>query len=428
MNAAMHPSGPLLIFAGAGSGKTRTITYRICHLIAHHQVPPYRILAVTFTNKAAAEMRDRITSLAGEGIARDLWVGTFHGTAAKFLRRYPEEVGLDKNFVIYDSSDQKALLARIIKSKGLDDRRYAPKAMLAMIGAAKREGIDPAEEDIGDGFDKTLPELGRAYQEALGRCNAVDFDDLLLKILKIVENVESAAGQALRAKFDHVMVDEFQDTNMVQYRIVRALTAKSRNLCVVGDDDQSIYRWRGADVRIIRGFKNDFSETQVVKLEQNYRSTKNIVAAALAVIEKADDREPKELWTDEEDGERVVIHAATDERQEAAIISQGVAQANAAGVSAAELAIFYRIHAQSRVLEEAMRGAGVPYQIIGGMKFFERAEVKDMLSYLRLIENPRSDADLLRIINVPARGIGQKTVSKILDVAAEGALSARDAI
>ncbi|MCH2108146.1 MAG: UvrD-helicase domain-containing protein, partial [Polyangiaceae bacterium] len=271
--AATHVHGPLLIFAGAGSGKTRTLTYRIGNLIANHGVAPYRILAVTFTNKAASEMRERVAQLVGETIGRDLWIGTFHGTAAKFLRRYPEAAGLSKNFVIYDDSDQKAVLARIIKERGLDDKRYAPKTVLAMISAAKREGDDPAEVDLADGYDKNLVELGREYQAALARSNAVDFDDLLLKILKIVENEDSDAGFELRRKFDHVMVDEFQDTNMVQYRIVRALTAASRNLCVVGDDDQSIYRWRGADVRIIRGFRKDFPETLVVKLEQNYRST-----------------------------------------------------------------------------------------------------------------------------------------------------------
>lgn len=428
MEAAAHEAGPLLIFAGAGSGKTRTIIYRIANLVATHRVAPYRILAVTFTNKAAGEMRNRLEEMVGPEIARDLWVGTFHGTCAKFLRRYHDAVGLDRNFVIYDDSDQKAVLSRIIKDLGLDDRRYTPKAVRAMISAQKGEGIDPAEEDLGDGFDPNLVTLGREYQAALRRSNAVDFDDLLLLILRIVEDQESPAGVELRRKFEYVLVDEFQDTNLVQYRIVRALTAGSRNLCVVGDDDQSIYRWRGADVRIIRGFQHDFPETKVVKLEQNYRSTKSIVQAALGVIAPASDREPKELWTDQEAGDPVVVRACPDERVEAAFVTGGIQRALSKGTVANECAVFYRTHAQSRVLEEALRGAAIQYQIIGGMKFFDRAEVKDMLAYLRLIANPASDTDFLRIINVPARGIGQKTVSGLLELAAENATSLTEAL
>jgi len=428
LNAVLHESGPLLIFAGAGSGKTRTITFRIAHLLANQRVPPYRILAVTFTNKAAGEMRHRLEELAGPEIARDLWVGTFHGICAKLLRRYPEEAGLDRSFVIYDDADQKAVVARVTKDLRLDERRYPPKYVLSLIGACKREGHDPTEVDVGDGFDRDLAALAREYQLALARANAVDFEDLLLRVMRLVESPDSRAGQELRRKFDHVLVDEFQDTNLVQYRIVRALSADTRNLCVVGDDDQSIYRWRGADVRIIRGFRRDFPDARVVKLEQNYRSSQNIVRAALGVIEPAADREPKKLWTAAEAGPPVVVRACGDERLEAAWVASGVAQARAAGVNAGELAIFYRVHAQSRVLEEALRAEMLPYQIIGGMKFFERAEVKNLLSYLRFIENPQSDADLLRIINVPARGIGAKTVSAILDAAAENTSSAYEAL
>lgn len=419
--AAGHHDGPLLIFAGAGSGKTRTIIFRIANLIASHRVPPYRILAVTFTNKAAGEMRHRLEQLAGPEIARDLWVGTFHGTCAKFLRRFHDAVGFNRNFVIYDDGDQKAVIARVIKDLGLDDKRYAPKAMRAMISGAKRDGHDPAEVDLGDGFDQNVVNIGREYQAALRRSNAVDFDDLLLLVLKIVEDPDNPAGHELRRKFEYVLVDEFQDTNMVQYRIVRALTAQTRNLCVVGDDDQSIYGWRGADVRIIRGFKSDFPEAQVVKLEQNYRSTKNIVEAALGVIAPANDREPKELWTDKEAGEKVHVIACPDERHEAAIVIGEIQSELNRGTPASELAVFYRTHAQSRVLEESLRGASVPYQIIGGMKFFERAEIKDMLAYLRLIANPASDTDFLRVVNVPARGIGQKSIARVLELAAENA-------
>jgi DNA helicase-2/ATP-dependent DNA helicase PcrA len=427
-SAVLHGAGPLLIFAGAGSGKTRTITFRIAHLLASHGVPPYRILAVTFTNKAAGEMRHRLEELAGPEIARDLWVGTFHGICAKLLRRYPEEAGLDRSFVIYDDADQKAVVARVTKDLGLDERRYPPKYVLSLIGACKREGQDPTEVDVGDGFDTDLANLAREYQRALARANAVDFEDLLLRVMRLVENPDSVAGRDLRRKFEHVLVDEFQDTNLVQYRIVRALSSATRNLCVVGDDDQSIYRWRGADVRIIRGFRRDFPDASVVKLEQNYRSSGNIVRAALGVIEPALDREPKKLWTAAEPGAPVVVRSCPDERAEAAWVASGVAQARAHGVNTGELAIFYRVHAQSRVLEEALRAEMLPYQVIGGMKFFERAEVKDLLSYLRFLENPKSDADLLRIINVPARGIGPKTVSALLDAAAENTTSAYGAL
>ncbi len=427
-DAVLHAGGPLLIFAGAGSGKTRTITYRVANLVAAHHVPPYRILAVTFTNKAAAEMRHRLEALAGPEIARDLWVGTFHGICAKLLRRYHEEAGLSRSFVIYDDADQKAVVTRALKDLGLDDKRYPPKYVLSLISACKREGGDPRENDLGDGFDVDLATLGREYQNALSRANAVDFEDLLLKVLRLVEDPDGAAGRELRRKFDHVLVDEFQDTNLVQYRIVRALSASTRNLCVVGDDDQSIYRWRGADVRIIRGFRKDFPDALIVKLEQNYRSSGNIVRAALGVIEPALEREPKVLWTAAEAGAKVVVRATPDERAEAAFVASGIARTRASGVSAQELAVFYRVHAQSRVLEEALRAESIPYQIIGGMKFFERAEVKNLLSYLRFVENPDSDTDLLRIINTPARGIGAKTVAQVLEVASENTLSAYRAL
>src|SRR6478735_7016400 len=426
--AALHSSGPLLVFAGAGSGKTRTIIFRIANLLATHRVAPYRILAVTFTNKAAQEMRHRLSGLVGEELTRDLWVGTFHGTSVKFLRRHHEAVGLTRNFVIYDDSDQKAVVARLIKEHELDDRRYPPRAVLSAISSSKQDGKDPAEHDLGEGFDPNLVRLGRDYQAALRRSNAVDFDDLLLYVLRLVEDQDSPAGRELRSRFEHVLVDEFQDTNWVQYRIVRALSGSTRNLCVVGDDDQSIYRWRGADVRIIRGFKKDFPETLVVKLEQNYRSTGNIVKAALGVIAPAATREPKELWTEAPAGPPVLVYGSTDERDEAAFVMRGLVSARQSGISPASLAVFYRVHAQSRVLEEALRGASLPYQIIGGTKFFDRAEVKDMLAYLRLIENPASDTDFLRVVNVPARGIGQKTVERLMDVAAENAQPLSEAL
>ena len=425
--AVTHTEGPLLVFAGAGSGKTRTIIYRIANLLASG-VPPYRILAVTFTNKAAGEMKSRLSELAGAEVTRDLWVGTFHSVCAKLLRRYSEEVGLKRNFVIYDDSDQKAVLTRIIRELNISDQEYPPKLMASLISKEKREGRGPNEVKGDAGFNDSLPEIYVRYQKALRMANAVDFDDLLYLMALIAEKPDSPGGQELRNRFLHVLVDEFQDTNLIQYRLIRALSAQRRNLCVVGDDDQSIYRWRGADVRLIRSFRRDFSDAVVIKLEQNYRSTGNIVRAALGVIEAADQREPKKLWTDHEPGEKVKVRLVKDEREEASFIVRTVKSEMARGVAADQIAIFYRVHAQSRTLEEAFRAANQPYKIVGGMKFFDRAEVKDLLSYLRLIDNPMSDTDLARVINVPARGIGNKTVEHLLETATESAQSAYDAI
>ena len=427
MQAVTHTEGPLLVFAGAGSGKTRTIIYRIANLLAQ-RVAPYRILAVTFTNKAAGEMKSRLSALAGPEVTRDLWIGTFHSVCAKLLRRYAEEVGLKKNFIIYDDSDQKAVLVRVIRELNLSDQEYPPKQMASLISREKREGRGPEQVKGDAGFNDALPEIYARYQKALLLANAVDFDDLLWLMARIAEDPKSPGGEELRNRFLYVLVDEFQDTNLIQYRLIRALSAKRQNLCVVGDDDQSIYRWRGADVRLIRSFRRDFPGATVIKLEQNYRSTGNIVKAALGVIEPAYEREPKKLWTAHEPGETVKVRLVKDEREEASFVVRTIKSEIARGVPADQMAVFYRVHAQSRMLEEAFRAANMPYQIIGGMKFFERAEVKDLLAYLRLILNPMSDTDLVRVINMPARGIGNKTVEHLLDVASENSLSAYDAI
>ncbi|HEY0463011.1 MAG TPA: UvrD-helicase domain-containing protein, partial [Polyangiaceae bacterium] len=425
--AVTHGDGPLLVFAGAGSGKTRTIIYRIANLLASG-VPPYRILAVTFTNKAAGEMKSRLSELAGAEVTRDLWVGTFHSVCAKLLRRYSEEVGLKRNFVIYDDSDQKAVLTRVVRELNLSDQEYPPKLMASLISREKREGRGPSEVKGDAGFNDALPDIYVRYQIALRLANAVDFDDLLYLMALIAENPNSVGGEELRNRFIHVLVDEFQDTNLIQYRLIRALSARRRNLCVVGDDDQSIYRWRGADVRLIRSFRRDFSDAVVIKLEQNYRSTGNIVKAALGVIEAADVREPKKLWTEQPPGEKVKVRLVKDEREEASFVVRTIKSELARGVAADQMAVFYRVHAQSRTLEEAFRAANQPYKIVGGMKFFDRAEVKDLLSYLRLIDNPMSDTDLVRVINVPPRGIGNKTVEHLLNSASERSMSAYDAI
>jgi len=424
--AVLHGQGPLLVFAGAGSGKTRAITYRIANLLATHDVPPFRILGVTFTNKAAGEMRERLTALAGADVVRDLWLGTFHSVCARLLRRYHESAGLGKDFVIYDDSDQKAVMTRTLRDLGFDDEALPPKLVLSLVSREKREGRGPGhpKSELTDSARKAYD----GYQTALRRSNAVDFDDLLLFMLGVAEDEASVAGQELRSRFSHVLVDEFQDTNLVQYRIVRALSARTRNLCVVGDDDQSIYRWRGADVRLIRSFQRDFPDATVVKLEQNYRSSGNIVRAALGVIEKAADRVSKKLWTAADPGNKVVVRAVRDEREEAQAVVGAIKKLSSRGVAADQVAVFYRVHAQSRALEEALRAHDMPYQVIGGLRFFERAEVKNLIAYLRLVTNPKSDADLERVINVPARGIGDKTVERLKDIAAERTISLYEAL
>ncbi len=424
-SAVAHTSGPLLVFAGAGSGKTRVITYRIANLVACAAVPPYRILAVTFTNKAAAEMRGRLDKLLPDGMAKDLWVGTFHATCAKLLRRHAEAVGLSSSFVIYDAADQKSLVARVLKELEIDERRFPPRALLGRIHKEKQEARGPEDMSLDSYMDETAQKVYARYEEALRQANAVDFEDLILHVVRIAEAPDSAPGEVrdardvLRRKFEHVLVDEFQDTNATQYRLLRAFSARTRNLCVVGDDDQSIYRWRGADVRNIRGFRRDYPETTVVKLEQNYRSTSRIVSAALAVIKPSPTREPKELWTENPPGAKVAVIAAGDERDEAALVTRLVTDARSQGIPATEIAVFYRVHAQSRVLEEALRGANVAYQIIGGTKFYDRAEIKDALSYLRLLVNPKSDVDFLRVVNTPARGIGATSVERLVAFANE---------
>jgi DNA helicase-2/ATP-dependent DNA helicase PcrA len=435
--AVAHVGGPLLVFAGAGSGKTRVITYRIANLVARERVPPWRILAVTFTNKAAGEMRHRLErpDLLGP-VARDLWVGTFHATCAKFLRLFPEAIERTKSFVIYDTTDQKAVVSRVLRDMNLDDRRYSPKSVLARIHKEKQEGRGPEDMQLDSYLDDAVQKAYSRYEEALRSANALDFEDLILSVVRILEAPTDGsfpaevvrARDALEKKFDFILVDEFQDTNQIQYRLLKRLASRTRNLCVVGDDDQSIYRWRGADVRNIRYFRRDWADAKVVKLEQNYRSTRNIVSSALAVIAPSPTREPKELWTDNEDGSRIRVIACADERDEAACVVRAIRDAREARISPKEIAVFYRVHAQSRVLEEALRSVNMPYQIVGGTKFYDRAEVKDALAYLRVLVNPRSDVDLLRIINTPSRGIGNTTLERLATYATTQRLSLFEAL
>jgi len=403
----------LLVLAGAGSGKTRVITYRIAYLLAH-RVAPYRIYAVTFTNKAAKEMRSRIERLVGSDLASDLWLGTFHATCARLLRRYHDTAGLRKDFVIYDDSDQRAVMTRVVNDLNLDDRRFPPKLLLSMLHSYKQQGTSLNDIPVASPADQTIANAFAEYQRKLLAANAVDFDDLIIHVMNAAEDRSSIVGEELRSRFDHLLVDEFQDVNPVQYRLVRALATDHHSVCVVGDDDQSIYRWRGADIRIIRGFKNDFAKSRIVKLEQNYRSSGNVVRTALAVIKPSREREPKELFTTNPPGTPVKVVATRDEKDEGSWVVNAIQNAMAKGTPPNEIAVFYRIHAQSRVIEEALRSHAIPYQIIGGMRFFDRAEVKDVLAYLRVLVNPTSDVDLLRIINVPARQIGATTVNRLV--------------
>jgi DNA helicase-2/ATP-dependent DNA helicase PcrA len=372
-------------------------------------------------------MRARLEKLVGADITRDLWVGTFHATCARLLRRYGAVVGLDRNFLIYDDADQRAVVSRVLKELDLDERRYPVRMVLSRIHKEKQEGRAPDEMVLRDWADDQVVKLYERYEAHLRDANAVDFEDLILRMTRIAES-DTNEGEDLRRRFNYVLVDEFQDTNHIQYRLVRQLVKNHHNLCVVGDDDQSIYRWRGADIRNIRGFKHDFPEAEVVKLEQNYRSTARIVRAALAVIKPSREREPKELWTANSDGAKVTMVATSDERDEAAFLVARIRELQREGVSLQDIAVFYRVHAQSRVLEEVMRTEKIPYQIVGGTKFFERAEVKDLLSYLRVLINPRSDVDLLRIINVPARGIGSTTIDRVMALADQRQSSLFDAL
>jgi DNA helicase-2/ATP-dependent DNA helicase PcrA len=420
--AVLHGEGPLLILAGAGSGKTRVLTHRIARLIAEGTAP-WAILAVTFTNKAAAEMRHRVEQLVGEG-ASGLWMGTFHSVCARLLRRYaaraergelpPEapSLGLDSRFVIYDDSDQRALVTQILRELNLSER-ISPRAVLGRIDDAKDRAIGPADYSVGDFFDDTVFRVYPRYQERLRQANAVDFGDLLVEVVRLLERGPDV-GDLVGARLDHVLVDEFQDTNAVQYRLVRLLSARSGNLCVVGDDDQSIYRWRGADLRNILDFERDHPTAQVLKLEQNYRSTQLILEAANAVISRNVERKSKRLWTDNGQGEPIVWYPAIDDRNEAAFIASAITRiAHDESRPLDDLAVFYRTHAQSRAIEEALRAANVPYRVVGGLRFYDRAEIKDLIAYLRVIAQPRADIDLLRIVNTPSRGIGDTTLERL---------------
>ena len=411
--------GPVLILAGAGSGKTRTLTYRIANLI-DHGVKPWHILALTFTNKAARQMRERVEKLVGTD-ARDMWIGTFHSICVRILRRDIEKLGYQRSFTIYDEDDQIRVIKDLVKTLGMDESRIPLKEIRNRIDDAKNKMMTPDEWFQASAKDyqcQQIHEIYSYYEERLRAANALDFDDLLLRTLQLFVDHPPVLDY-YRSRFQYVHVDEYQDTNPAQYTFVRLLTQESRNLCVVGDDDQSIYGWRGADIRNILDFENDFPDTQVIKLEQNYRSTSNILDAANQVIAHNMGRKEKALWTDAGEGEKIHLYSAGDEKEEAAWICERVRRLRQMNVPYAQIAVLYRMHAQSRVIEEMLTRAGIPYKIFGGTRFYDRKEIRDALAYLRLLVNPADDVSLTRIINTPKRSIGDSTVAALQEKARE---------
>lgn len=419
-HAVEVPAGPLLILAGPGSGKTRVIAHRIAHLVAQEGVPPSRILAVTFTNKAANEMRERVESLLGER-AHDLSMGTFHSICARVLRRDGEAIGLPRDFVIYDTDDQLAIVKRIEGDLHVDPKRHTPRAVLSGISAAKNERLG-AHEVLARATSYHEEIVGRVYeryQRELERNAAVDFDDLLGRVLELFEHVP-AVRDRYAERYLHVLIDEFQDTNLVQYRLASEFASRHRNITAVGDPDQSIYSWRAADIRNLQHFERDFPGTEVVLLEQNYRSTGNILRAAHAVIARGADRRQRELWTENPDGTPVSVRGVWDGDEEGGFIAAEVRRLmREAGRRPGDIAVMYRTNAQSRAVEEALIQHGIRYRIVGGTRFYDRREVRDLLAYLRLAQNPSDSVAFARIVNVPARGIGQRSVETIAHLAAE---------
>lgn len=411
--------GPVLILAGAGSGKTRALTYRVANLM-DHGVPAWSILALTFTNKAAREMKERITQLVGEK-AESVWISTFHSTCARILRRDIEKLGYTRSFTIYDDDDQGTVIKEILKRLNIDEKFLPPREVKAKISDAKNKLMGPDEwfaKTERDFRNQTLHDVFVAYEQRLKSANALDFDDLLLKTLELLAD-HPPVLESYRDRFHYVMVDEYQDTNYAQYMLVKLLTDKSRNLCVVGDDDQSIYGWRGADIRNILDFEKDYPDAKVIKLEQNYRSTANILDAANQVIAHNAGRKEKALWTEAGAGETIKLYCAGDEREEAAWVADRIRKMNRHGEEYGRMAVLYRTNAQSRVLEEMLMRAGIPYKVFGGLRFYDRKEVRDVIAYLRVIANPTDDVSLRRIINVPKRAIGDATIAELVRHAQE---------
>ena len=409
--AVVTTEGPLLVLAGAGSGKTRVLTYRIANILEQDLAAPWEILAITFTNKAAAEMRERLAQLVGTR-SRGMWVSTFHSMCVRMLRADAERLGFTKNFTIYDTDDLKRLYRDIMAELNIDPKRFPVNQLMNRISQAKNDLVTPGNFDAHDPVGKVAERVYERLQERLRAANAFDFDDLLLYGYLLLKN-HADVREAYQDRFRYLMVDEYQDTNRAQYAITQLLAAKNRNIMVVGDDDQSIYSWRGADLRNILEFESDYPEAKVVKLEQNYRSVGNILAAANAVIANNQHRKEKRLFTDSGDGEKISVYLATDERDEGRWIAGEIDRRRAEGTSYNNMAVFYRTNAQSRMLEDMLLRAGVPYRIVGGTRFFDRAEIRDVMAYLTLVVNPADDIAAKRVVNVPRRGIGKTTIERI---------------
>ena len=421
--AAACTRGPLLVLAGAGSGKTRVLTYRIAHMIADEGVRPWQVLAITFTNKAAAEMRERLEALLPPGGTRGMWVCTFHAMCVRMLREDPELAGYRPNFTIYDDDDSRRLVKSIMADLDIDAKQFPLNGIRAKISAAKNALVGPEElESSANPADRAAGRVYRALDQRLAKANALDFDDLLVKAYQLLSRHEDVLAR-YQDRFRQISVDEYQDTNHVQYAITNLLAARHRNLMVVGDDDQSIYSWRGADIQNILDFEKDYPDAHVVRLEQNYRSTGHILNAANAVVAHNARRKPKRLFTDAGDGERIRVFQGSDERDEGRWIGSEIEKLHDGGTSYDDMAVFYRTNAQSRILEDMFLRAGVPYKIVGGTRFFDRAEVRDVMAYLKLVVNPDDDVAALRVVNTPRRGIGTTSVNRIRQLAADEGIS-----
>ncbi|MDX6439300.1 MAG: ATP-dependent helicase UvrD/PcrA [Gaiellaceae bacterium] len=426
--AVLHTEGPLLVIAGAGSGKTRVLTHRVAHLISAIGVKPNEILAITFTNKAAGEMRERLMTMLGP-VARAIWILTFHSACGRILRSEAERLGYKSNFTIYDSADQVRLVKQVLEELDKDPKRFVPRGVHAQISNAKNQLVTPAmyAERISSFYDQTIAEAYELYQRKLAASNAVDFDDMLMLTVQILENFPDARKHWQNA-FRYVLVDEYQDTNHAQYRLLQLLAEHHHNICAVGDPDQSIYAFRGADIRNILEFERDFPETRTIPLEQNYRSTNAILESANAVIANNSERKEKRLWSELGDGDPVRVVEVEDEQAEARYVAAQIAGLVEEGYSGSEIAIFYRMNAQSRVLEQTLRLHQIGYQVIGGPRFYERAEVKDATAYLQVLDNPADAVSLMRIANRPKRGIGDTTISRLVTYAENHGLTLFDAL
>lgn len=427
--AVFTTEGPVLVLAGAGSGKTRALTHRIAYLIEEKGVNPWNILAITFTNKAAGEMRERVDQLVEFG-AESIWVSTFHSSCVRILRRHIEVLGFTSNFSIYDTDDQKVLLKQIFKKLNVDTKYYKDSVVLHHISTAKNNMVDADafyKQSVGDYRMMKIAEIYIEYQKQLKENNALDFDDLLVKTVELFKT-DAQVLEHYQNRFRYIMVDEYQDTNSVQFELVRLLAGKYRNLCVVGDDDQSIYKFRGANIQNILGFEDTYPEAKVIKLEQNYRSTKNILSVANAVIANNEGRKYKKLWTENEEGSLVKLRIYDTGNEEAEAISKDLLELKNQGESFNNCAVLYRTNAQSRLIEERLINKNIPYQLVGGINFYQRKEIKDILAYLKTIDNGRDNLSCQRIINVPKRGIGATTVARVMNFAEDNDLTFFEAL